>query len=118
MSQPKDAMIQPEEARNEPGAATSKSTTTLLFRAVVDDLREQQRLANRVLWQMALSNTAFHPGDTGTLLAVSRKGTRLEIPVLSVERDSAGRLWHIVEKPLAAGTDVTGEVNTPVHAGR
>ena len=86
------------------------------FHAVVDDLREQQRLAGRVLWQMALSNTAFHPGETGTLVAVSRKGTRIEIPVLSVEHDSAGRLWHIVEKPLAAGTTVTGEVNAPVHS--
>ena len=87
------------------------------FHAVVDDLREQQRLAGRVLWQMALSTSTFVPGDTGTLVAVSRKGTRLEIPVLRVEHDSAGRLWHIVEKPLAAGTDVTGEVNTPVHPG-
>ena len=97
-------MMQPENA-------ITPSTTTLLFRAVVDDLREQQRLPGRVLWQMALSNTAFHPGDTGTLIAVSRKGTRLEIPVLRVEQDDAGRLWHIVEKPLAAGTDVTGEVS-------
>ncbi len=86
------------------------------FHAVVDDLREQQRLAGRVLWQMALSTSAFTPGDTGTLIAVSRKGTRIEIPVLSVEHDSSGRLWHIVEKPLAAGTNVTGEVNPPVHA--
>ena len=89
----------------------SNAPQTLLFRAVVDDLREQQRLPGRVLWQMALSNTAFHPGDTGTLIAVSRKGTRLEIPVLRVEHDTAGRLWHIVEKPLAAGTDVTGKVD-------
>ncbi len=85
------------------------------FHAVVDDLREQQRLAGRVLWQMALSTSTFAPGDTGTLVAVSRKGTRIEIPVLRVEHDSSGRLWHIVEKPLAAGTDVTGEVNTPAH---
>ena len=99
----------------QPEDIISPSTTTLLFRAVVDDLREQQRLPGRVLWQMALSNTAFHPGDTGTLIAVSRKGTRLEIPVLRVEQDPAGRLWHIVEKPLAAGTDVTGEVNATAH---
>ena len=91
----------------------SHTTTAATFHAVVDDLREQQRLAGRVLWQMALSNTAFRPGDTGTLRAVSRKGTRIEIPVLRVEIDQEGRLWHIVEKPLAAGTDVTGEVNTP-----
>ncbi len=86
-------------------------STVLTFRAVVDDLREQQRFPGRVLWQMALSTSAFRLGDTGTLIAVSRKGTRLEIPVLSVELDPAGRLWHIVEKPLAAGTEVTGEIN-------
>ncbi len=83
----------------------------VIFQAVVDDLREQQRLSGRVLWQMALSDSAFQPGDTGVLAAVSRKGTRIEIPVLRVERDSAGRLWHLVEKPLAAGTDVTGAVS-------
>ena len=88
----------------------SEQSTRHVFHAVVDDLREQQRLPGRVLWQMALSESAFRPGDTGTLVAVSRKGTRLEIAVLSVEQDAAGRQWHIVEKPLAAGTDVTGEV--------
>lgn len=84
------------------------------FHAVVDDLREQQRLPGRVLWQMALSDSAFEPGDSGTLIAVSRKGTRLEIPVLRVEHDASGRLWHIVEKPLAAGTEVRGEITRPV----
>ena len=106
-------MTGPEEVRTPSQETTTASSTTLLFRAVVDDLREQQRLPGRVLWQMALSNSAFHPGTTGVLIAVSRKGTRLEIPVLRVEQDDAGRLWHIVEKPLAAGTDVTGEVNAP-----
>lgn len=78
------------------------------FHAVVDDLREQGRLNGRVLWQMALSESSLHPGDTGMLTAVSRKGTRIEIPVLRVEKDAEGRVWHIVEKPLAAGTDVEG----------
>jgi hypothetical protein len=30
--------------------------------------------------------------------------------VLAVEVDSAGEVWHLVEKPLAAGTAVTGRV--------
>ena len=89
----------------------SRSVVRETFRAVVDDLRERQRLPGRVLWQMALSESAFRPGDTGTLIAISRKGTRLEIAVLGVETDAEGRQWHLVEKPLAAGTDVTGEVN-------
>jgi hypothetical protein len=31
------------------------------------------------------------------------------VPVLRVVNDS-GDIWHIVEKPLAAGTDVIGRV--------
>ncbi len=89
----------------------SDQATGLIFHAVVDDLREQQRLPGRVLWQMALSESAFRPGATGMLTATSRKGTRIEIPVLRVETDQEGRLWHVVEKPLAAGTDVTGKVD-------
>ena len=58
---------------------------------------------------MTLSRTEFRPGDTGVLIATSRSGTRLEVPVLSVV-DNAGDIWHIVQKPLAAGTDVTGRV--------
>ena len=84
-----------------------------IFLAVVDDVREQRREAGRAIWQMALSSTGFGPGDRGTLLAVSRRGTRLEIPVLGVERDAAGRIWHLVEKPLAAGTEVHGSVAEP-----
>jgi hypothetical protein len=30
--------------------------------------------------------------------------------VLAVVADEAGDLWHVVEKPLAAGTDVVGQV--------
>jgi hypothetical protein len=30
--------------------------------------------------------------------------------VLRVEADIAGEVWHVVEKPLAAGTAVTGRV--------
>ena len=80
------------------------------FEAVVDDLCEQQRTVAGALWQMALSETEFRPGDRGVLTAFSRKGTKLELTVLRVESDATGRVWHIVEKPLAAGTAVTGEV--------
>jgi alanyl-tRNA synthetase len=44
------------------------------------------------------------------LEAMARSGTRLVIPVLSVTVDDEGEVWHVVEKPLAAGTEVTGRV--------
>jgi alanyl-tRNA synthetase len=44
------------------------------------------------------------------LIATSRSGTRIEVPVLRVVNDS-GDVWHVVEKPLAGGTDVIGRVN-------
>ena len=80
------------------------------FRAVVEDVREEQRVAGRAVWRMALNETRFSVGDTGVLIAVSRKGTRLEAPVLRVVGDADNRIWHVVEKPLAAGTEVEGLV--------
>lgn len=77
------------------------------FTAVVTDIRlESREGAAPARWQMTLSRTPFAAGDTGTLEAVSRSGTRIEVPVLAVIEDD-GDIWHIVEKPLAGGTDVT-----------
>ncbi len=59
---------------------------------------------------MALDHTEFAPGDHGILEAETRSGTKLTIPVTSVVMDSDGVVWHVVEKPLAAGTDVLGTV--------
>jgi len=80
------------------------------FAAVVTDIREESRLGRRQRWQMALDRTEFVVGDTGVIEAVARSGTRLEVPVLAVEVDAAGEVWHLVEKPLTAGTAVTGRV--------
>ena len=79
------------------------------FAAVVTDIRLESREGAAVRWRMTLDRTEFTAGDTGVLQAVSRTGTRIEVPVLAVI-DDAGDIWHIVEKPLAAGTDVTGRV--------
>ena len=79
------------------------------FSAVVTDIRLESREGSAVRWRMTLDRTTFTPGDTGILVATSRSGTRIEVPVLAVI-DDAGDIWHIVEKPLAAGTDVTGRV--------
>jgi hypothetical protein len=77
------------------------------FSAVVTDIRLESREGGAVRWRMTLDRTEFKAGDTGILQAVSRTGTRIEVPVLAVIEE-AGDTWHIVEKPLAAGTDVVG----------
>ena len=80
------------------------------FAAEVIDIREESRVAGRQRWQMALDRTEFVVGDVGVLEAVARSGARLVVPVLGVVMD-AGDVWHVVEKPLAAGTAVTGRVS-------
>ncbi|MBN9616492.1 MAG: hypothetical protein BGO25_07995 [Acidobacteriales bacterium 59-55] len=80
------------------------------FSAVVTDIREESRIAGRQRWQMALDRTEFGAGDVGTMEAVARSGVRLVVPVLDVVVDAAGDVWHVVEKPLAAGTAVTARV--------
>jgi hypothetical protein len=80
------------------------------FAAVVLDIREERRVAGKVRWQVLLDQTQFAAGDVGSLEAVARSGARLEIPVLAVESGGAGEIWHVVEKPLAAGTEIVGRV--------
>ena len=81
------------------------------FEAVVVDIREESRVAGRQRWQMALDRTEFGAGNVGALEAVAPSGVRLVVPVLSVVVDAAGEVWHLVEKPLAAGTRVTARVS-------
>ena len=84
------------------------------FSTLVTEIHEQSRIAGRQLWQVALDRTEFAVGDEGTLEAVARSGARLVVPVLSVDVDAAGEVWHVVEKPLTVGTDVTGYVMSRV----
>ena len=80
------------------------------------DIRLQSRNGLAAVWEMSLDHTEFTPGDEGVLEAVTRSGTRLEIPVTAVFQDEEGVVWHVVEKPLAAGTDVTGLVSASKQA--
>ncbi len=82
----------------------------LEFRATVTDIREERRVEGKVRWQLQLDRTEFLAGDAGTMEAVARSGALLTVPVLSVSVDGAGEFWHVVEKPLATGTEVTGRV--------
>jgi alanyl-tRNA synthetase len=89
------------------------------FEAEVVDIREHARREGGSEWRLALDRTAFYPTsggqphDVGTLRAVSRSGATLNVPVLSVEEDEAGEVWHATAKPLLAGTKVTGDIDWP-----
>jgi alanyl-tRNA synthetase len=98
------------------------TSAVLEFDAVVTDIRLDSTLKNEAgqkeqLWQVALDRTAFYPEgggqpwDTGVLVATSKSGTVLEVPVERVEEDEVGEVWHYVRKPLVAGTAVQGVVN-------
>jgi hypothetical protein len=80
------------------------------FAGVVTDIRLESRANGIAKWQMAVSGSVFAAGDSGVLEAVAPSGIRLVVPVLSVTVDDEGQVWHVVEKPLATGTEVTGSV--------
>lgn len=84
------------------------------FSGVVTDIREESRMAGRQRWQVALDKTEFLAGDVGVLVAVARSGVRLVVPVLGVVMEG-GEVWHVVEKPLGAGTAVTARVGESVE---
>ncbi len=87
------------------------------FAATVSDIREVARGEGESLWQVALDRTAFYPEsggqpcDTGVLSATSRGGAELDVAVESVEENEHGEVWHLVRKPLAAGTHVEGQID-------
>ena len=97
-------------------------SSALDFDAKVTDIRLQTHELNEAgqkeqIWQVALDRTAFYPQgggqpwDTGVLVATSRSGATLEVPVERVEEDEHGEVWHSVRKPLVAETVVTGYVD-------
>jgi len=85
------------------------------FEAVVTDIRLESRVGAVARWQIALDRTGFVAGavspvsPVGVLEAVTSRGARLEVPVLSVLEED-GEVWHVVDKPLAEGTCVRGLV--------
>jgi alanyl-tRNA synthetase len=87
------------------------------FTATVTDIRERSRTGGISLWQIALDRSAFYPAsggqphDCGTLAATAPSGARLEAPVVDVEEDEHGEIWHLTPKPLLAGTQVEGTID-------
>ena len=87
------------------------------FSSRVTDIRELSRTEGQSVWQVALERTAFYPTsggqphDLGVLTATSRSGAVLEVPVVAVEEDEQGEVWHQTLKPLLTGTEVKGEID-------
>jgi alanyl-tRNA synthetase len=87
------------------------------FTATVTDIRERSRTGSASLWQIALDRSAFYPTsggqphDIGTLTATAPSGARLEAPIVDVEEDDHGELWHLTPKPLLSGTQVEGRID-------
>src|SRR5271168_1893159 len=87
------------------------------FSSRVTDIRELSRTDGQSVWQVALERTAFYPTsggqpyDLGVITATSRSGAVLEVPVVAVEEDEHGEVWHQTLKPLLAGTEVRGEID-------
>lgn len=94
---------------------TVRAVQVIEFSATVTDIREESRTAGRHRWHIALDRTEFGAAegkDCGVLQAVAPRGACLLVPVLGVVVDAPGEVWHVVEKPLAAGTRVTARVGT------
>jgi len=87
------------------------------FNATVSAVREPSSNEPGALWQASLDRSAFYPTsggqpfDTGLLRTLSASGAHIEIPVEQVEEDDAGVVWHSLQKPLAAGTHIEGQVD-------
>lgn len=86
------------------------------FHAKVMDIRELSQADGQSLWQISLDRSAFYPTsggqpfDTGILKTTSRSGAILEIPIVGVEEDEAGIVWHSTSKPLPTGAEVEGVI--------
>ena len=68
-------------------------------------------MASRPGPQCLLSTSGGQPHDTGMLTAKSSGGALLEAPILAVDEDEHGEVWHTTPKPLLAGTPVRGFID-------
>jgi alanyl-tRNA synthetase len=87
------------------------------FSAKVAGVREPSASESGSVWQISLDRSAFYPTsggqpfDTGLLRTTSAAGSSDEIPVEQVDEDEAGTVWHLIQKPIANGTQVEGEID-------
>ncbi len=89
------------------------------FDATVADIRLHSQKDGGSIWHIALDRTAFYPTsggqphDTGTLTATAPSGATILLPVIQVEEDEGGEVWHATSKPLPAGTRVEAAIDWP-----
>ena len=87
------------------------------FSGAVTAVRDVAGAGSGSAWQLALDRSAFYPTsggqpfDTGMLNTTSSAGSTAEIPVEQVEEDEAGIVWHFVQQPIAAGSQVEGQID-------
>jgi alanyl-tRNA synthetase len=86
------------------------------FTGAVTEVRPPAHDSGDSIWKVRLNRSAFYPAsggqpfDTGELIA-SASESLLKIPVIQVEEDEDGSVWHFLAQPLAAGTPVEGRID-------
>jgi alanyl-tRNA synthetase len=86
------------------------------FSGEVTDVRPAAESTGGTTWKVRLNRSAFYPSsggqpfDTGELIA-SANGSDVNIPVVQVEEDDAGAVWHFIREPLAPGATVEGRID-------
>jgi alanyl-tRNA synthetase len=87
------------------------------FAARIVNVRPSGATPSGSMWQVSLDHSAFYPTsggqpfDTGLLRTTWSTGSRLEIPVDQVEEDDNDTVWHLIQQPLAIGTEVECEID-------
>lgn len=120
-------LILPGDAPVAPGIVTLELTLTDRlyysdpflkdFSAHVAEIREAAGPEPASMWQVALDRSAFYPTsggqpfDTGLLRTSSSNGSHADFPVEQVEEDDSGTVWHFVQQPLPAGTQVEAHID-------
>lgn len=86
------------------------------FSAGVTEVRQVAGADGASMWQLALDRSAFYPTsggqpfDTGLLTGISPDGTQFKVPVVQVEEDEDGEVWHFVREPLPVGARIEGHI--------
>lgn len=84
------------------------------FDARVTAARESFQQPDGAKWQIALDRTSFYPTgggqpcDHGTIVASLPGGEHLSVPVVAVEQDENGEIWHSLSQPLPSGAALPG----------
>lgn len=87
------------------------------FEARIADVRQSPQGSDGALWQIALDRTAFYPAgggqpcDFGSFTTISPGGETQSVPVIAVDEDESGEIWHTTPQRLAVGTRLRCEID-------